>query len=88
MENKDLELGGALESDYSDEPRQTGYVKWFDDQKKYGFIRRDNDSDVFVHSSSIKREPPTLKEYERVEFTVVPGKKGPEARDVVVLAEI
>ena len=77
----------TLSSDYSDEPRETGYVKWFDEKKKYGFIWRENDSDVFVHSSSINRDPQTLTEHDRVEFAVVPGEKGPEARDVTVLAE-
>lgn len=77
----------TLSNDYSEEPRETGYVKWFDDQKKYGFIWRENDSDVFVHFSSINREPQTLNEHDRVEFAVVPGEKGPEARDVTVLTE-
>ena len=81
----DEELESTLNDDYSEEPRQTGHVKWFDNQKKYGFIRRENGSDLFVHFSSIKRDPPTLNENERVEFTVMPGEKGPEARDVVVL---
>jgi CspA family cold shock protein len=80
-------LNSMLNNDYSDEPRQTGYVKWFDDQKKYGFISRENDSDVFVHFSNINRDPQTLNEYERVEFTVIPGEKGPEAHDVIVLVE-
>lgn len=81
------EMKSMLNDDYSEEPRQTGYVKWFDDQKKYGFISRENDSDVFVHFSNINRDPQTLNEYERVEFTVVPGEKGPEAHDVIVLVE-
>lgn len=77
----------TLGNDYSEEPRETGYMKWFDDQKKYGFIWRENDSDVFVHFSSISRDPQTLNEHDRVEFAVVPGEKGPEARDVTVLTE-
>ena len=88
MVNPDEEAANrTYDVEDSEAPRQTGNVKWFDDQKKYGFIRREEGSDVFVHFSSINRDPPTLNEYERVEFTVVPGEKGPEARDVVVLAE-
>ena len=83
----DENLGNTLSDDYTDEPRQTGHVKWFDEQKGYGFIRRENGSDLFVHFSSINREPPTLKENDRVEFTAVSGEKGPEARAVTVLTE-
>lgn len=77
----------TLGRDYSQEPRQAGYVKWFDEEKGYGFIARENSSDVFVHFSSINREPPTLKKYDRVDFVVIPGKKGPEARDVNITVE-
>ncbi|MCA9973165.1 MAG: cold shock domain-containing protein [Anaerolineales bacterium] len=77
----------TLNDDLSAEPRQTGYVKWFDNRKGYGFIRREAGDDVFVHFSSINRERQTLNEHDRVEFTAVPAEKGPEARNVVVLAE-
>lgn len=75
-----------VSDEFASEPRQVGHVKWFDDQKQYGFISREQGSDVFVHASNIRRDPPTLNEHERVEFTVVPGEKGPQAWDVVVLA--
>lgn len=75
-----------IEEVYSTPPRETGYVKWFNDLKKYGFIRREDGSDVFVHATSINHDPPRLKEHDRVEFTVIPGEKGPAARDVVILA--
>jgi len=62
---------------------QTGTVKWFSDQKGYGFIARDNGEDVFVHHSAIQ-EPGfrTLREGERVEFTIEQGQKGPAAANV------
>ena len=62
---------------------QTGTVKWFSDHKGYGFITRENGEDVFVHHSAIQ-EPGfrTLREGERVEFTVEQGQKGPAAANV------
>jgi len=59
---------------------QTGTVKWFNDEKGYGFISRDNGSDVFVHFRSIVGEGrKTLIENQQVEFVVVDGQKGPQA---------
>lgn len=63
--------------------RETGTVKWFSDQKGYGFIARDGGEDVFVHHSAI--DSPgfrTLTEGERVEFTIEQGQKGPAAANV------
>ena len=64
--------------------RETGSVKWFNDQKGYGFIARDAGGDVFVHYSAIANTQGfrTLKEGERVEFAVEQGQKGPAAVDV------
>lgn len=75
--------GKPFERDYSQEPRKTGHVE----QKGYGFIERQGGPDVFVHFSNINRQPQTLKQHDRVSFVVMPGKKGPEARDVKVIAE-
>ncbi|MEJ2338174.1 MAG: cold shock domain-containing protein [Gemmatimonadales bacterium] len=62
----------------------TGTVKWFSDEKGYGFIERENgEGDVFVHQSAIQGEGfKTLAEGQRVEFEVVQGQKGPAAENV------
>jgi len=66
------------------EARETGTVKWFNDQKGFGFIARSNgEKDVFVHHSAILGQGyKTLREGERVEFEVTEGQKGPAAADV------
>jgi len=65
------------------EARETGKVKWFNSEKGYGFIERDSGGDVFVHHSEIRVSGyRTLEENQRVEFTVVEGKKGLQAQDV------
>ena len=67
--------------------RETGTVKWFNRDKGYGFIARDSGGDVFVHYSDISNTGyRNLEENDRVEFTVEQGKKGPQAKDVVVLS--
>lgn len=64
--------------------RITGTVKWFNSQKGFGFIERENGPDVFVHYSGITgsgyRE---LNEGDRVEFAVTQGPKGPQASEVI-----
>ncbi len=66
--------------------RIVGTVKWFNANKGYGFIEREDGPDVFVHHSAIQSEGyRTLQENERVEFTVEQSPKGPQATDVVKL---
>lgn len=63
-----------------------GTVKWFNDEKGYGFIARENEQDVFVHFRNIVGEGrKTLKEGQQVEFTIGEGLKGPQAENVVPL---
>jgi len=67
--------------------RELGVVKWFNGEKGYGFIARDNaEKDVFVHFSAINAEGfRTLREGQRVEFEVVQGDKGPQAQAVELI---
>jgi CspA family cold shock protein len=58
-------------------------VKFFNAEKGYGFISRDQGEDVFVHFSQIQGEGyKTLEDGQRVEFDVAPGRKGEEAQNV------
>ena len=60
-----------------------GTVKFFNAEKGFGFISREQGEDVFVHFSAIQGEGyKTLQEGQRVEFDVGPGRKGPEAQNV------
>jgi CspA family cold shock protein len=67
--------------------RTTGTVKWFNDQKGFGFIEPEGGGkDCFVHHSAIQMEGfKTLAEGDRVEFDLVQGQKGPAAENVTPL---
>ena len=63
-----------------------GTVKWFNNQKGYGFISDETGKDVFVHYSGLSGEGfKSLEEGQAVEFEVVDGAKGPQATNVVKL---
>jgi CspA family cold shock protein len=64
--------------------RVSGTVKWFNDDKGFGFIERQGGPDVFVHHSSIKMEGfKSLKEGQKVTMEVTQGQKGPQAENVM-----
>ena len=60
-----------------------GKVKWFNDAKGFGFIQRDEGTDVFVHYTAIQGDGfKTLREGQEVEFDLYDSDKGPQARNV------
>jgi cold shock protein len=66
--------------------KEQGTVKWFNNEKGYGFISRASGDDVFVHHSAIQASGfKSLNEGDTVEFTVTKGPKGLQAADVVKL---
>lgn len=70
------------------EDKEAGTVKWFSNDKGYGFISREQGDDVFVHYSAVQGGGfKTLNEGQRVEFRVEEGPKGLRATDVVPIGE-
>ena len=66
--------------------REKGKVKWFNNDKGFGFIERDKGGDVFVHFKAITADGyKSLSEGQLVEFTVTQGQKGLQAEDVKVI---
>jgi CspA family cold shock protein len=84
---KYVSRGSRLAKRRSASMRITGTVKWFNDQKGFGFVTpEDGSKDCFVHHSAIQAEGfKTLAEGARVEFDVVSGPKGPAAENVVAV---
>ncbi|NLC17662.1 MAG: cold-shock protein [Clostridiales bacterium] len=63
-----------------------GTVKWFNNQKGYGFISDEKGNDVFVHYSGLKMDGfKSLEEGQEVEFEIVQGAKGPQATNVTLI---
>ena len=74
-------VGSVKEKDMSEEVQ--GTVKWFNDEKGFGFIEREGGKDVFVHYSAINSEGrKTLREGQKVSMTVTQSDKGPQAENV------
>ena len=64
----------------------SGTVKWFNENKGFGFIEREGGPDVFAHFSAIQSAGyKTLAEGQRVEFIVTDGQKGPQAEQIIAL---
>jgi cold shock protein len=63
----------------------TGKVKWYDSEKGFGFLARDDGGEVFVHSSALPAGTTTLGKGQRVEFGIVEGRKGAQALQVRLL---
>jgi cold shock protein len=66
----------------------TGKVKWYDTEKGFGFLSKDDGGDVFVHSSALPAGLTALKPGQRVEFGVAEGKRGEQALSIHVLEPI
>jgi CspA family cold shock protein len=66
----------------------TGKVKWYDTEKGFGFLSKDDGGDVFVHSSALPAGLAALKPGQRVEFGVAEGKRGEQALSLHVLEPI
>ena len=64
---------------------ESGIVKWFNEEKGFGFIARESGDDVFVHFTAINMEGRrTLLEGQNVSFEVTAGQKGPQAENVTI----
>lgn len=64
----------------------TGTVKWFNDEKGFGFIAQDGGPDVFAHFRQIKGDGfRTLKEGQKVRFVITQGQKGPQAEEIEII---
>ena len=65
---------------------ERGTVKWFNSEKGFGFIEKENGGDVFVHHTGINAKGfKALNEGEQVEFSIEESQKGPRAIDVTVI---
>lgn len=73
------------ETEESTMSRSQGTIKWFSEEKGYGFIKREGESDVFVHHTAVEGGGRALQEGDRVEFDVVEDKRGLKAQNVVRL---
>jgi len=80
------EVSGTCSKEERASALATGTVKFFNNEKGYGFISRESGDDVFVHYSNIQGDGyKSLEEGQQVEFDVAPGRKGEEAQNVRVI---
>lgn len=64
-------------------------VKWFNNEKGYGFIENNDDEDIFIHYSNIKKDGyKTLKEGQIVEFDLIKTEKGYQAENIKIINEL
>ncbi len=76
-------------SDEHANQQMRGVVKWFNDQKGYGFIAKDELQDVFVHHTAIRMDGfRTLRQGEEVAFELFDSPKGPQAQNVTRLTDV
>ncbi len=81
-----MEEGDVTDPQRMEQAMATGTVKFFNNEKGYGFISRPDGDDVFVHFSNIEGSGfKTLEEGQSVEFEIGPGRKGDEAHNVRVV---
>ncbi|HEY8479233.1 MAG TPA: cold-shock protein [Spirillospora sp.] len=66
----------------------TGKVKWYDSDKGFGFLTRDDGGEVFVHSSALPAGVTTLRPGQRIEFGVVEGRRGQQALQVRIMESL
>lgn len=66
----------------------TGKVRFFDEEKGYGFIESDEGSQVFLHVSALPAGTVTVRKGARVEFSMVDGKKGPQAMSIRLIEPV
>ena len=66
----------------------SGRVRWFDAKKGFGFITNDEGEDVFLPAAALPDGVTTLRKGARVEFSVIDGRKGPQAMGVTLVASV
>jgi CspA family cold shock protein len=81
-------IAQPLISQFDEDDREEGSVKWFNVSKGFGFVTRESGEDVFVHFRSIRgRGHRSLQEGQRVRFGVVESSKGLQAEDVTIMRQ-
>jgi len=81
-------IAQPLASQFDEDDREEGQVKWFNVSKGFGFVTRESGEDVFVHFRSIRgRGHRSLQEGQRVRFGVVESSKGLQAEDVTIVRQ-